>query len=508
MTTDTKCRLSPPTPDAARSDLDALKAEVAVIGTGPGGAVTAMLLAEAGYDVLLVEEGQNLPLDSAPHFSREEIVQKYRNGGVTIGMGRAKTAYVEGRCVGGGSQVNRGLYSRANPEVLAAWRREFAVVGMEDSEVQFHHEACEKVVTVSHLPGVAPPLSLKLREGGANLGWKVEELPRLVSYRHETKTGRLVSRKQSMTETFVPRFLRAGGRLVSDSRALNLTRTAGRWRVQTLCGGANGTRRAFELVAESVFLACGAIQTPALLRRSGITRNIGNTLRFHPMVKVVAAFPEEINPPGQLDPVHQVKQFDPRFSMGCSISSRPLLALSMVDHPDYLVEVDRNWRHMGIYYVQTTGGLGVIRTVPTFDDPLVRVEYSATELRDLGEGLRKLGECLFSAGAVALYPGIAGVPVIRSPGDLSLIPMEMPARRVNLSALHLFSTCPMGENEFRCGTDSFGRVRGTDNLYVSGAAILPSPTVVNPQGAVMAVAHRNALRFIENRRRPRSRQRA
>jgi choline dehydrogenase-like flavoprotein len=458
-----------------------------------------MLLAEAGCDVLLLEEGEHLPLDSAPHFSCDEIVQKYRNGGVTVGIGRAKTAYVEGRCVGGGSEVNRGLYSRANPKILAAWRRDFSIDGLEDAEIQSHHEACEKVVRVSHLPGIAPPLSLKLREGGLNLGWKVEELPRLVSYQQDATTGRLISRKQSMSETFVPRFLRAGGRLLSDSRALRLSRSAGRWRVRTFCSGGDGAKRSFDLVAETVFLACGAIQTPALLRRSGITRNIGNSLRFHPMVKLVAAFSEEINPPGQLDPVHQIKQFDPRFSMGCSISSRPLLALSLVDHPEHLAEVDRNWRHMGIYYVQTTGGLGVVRTVPGFTDPLVRVGYNAAELRDLGEGLQKLGECLFAAGAVALYPGIAGLPVLRSPGDLGLIPLEIPAKRANLSALHLFSTCPMGENEFRCGADSFGKVRGADDLYVSGASLLPGPTVVNPQGSVMAVAHRNALRFLERR---------
>jgi choline dehydrogenase-like flavoprotein len=34
-----------------------LTCEIAVIGSGPGGAITACLLAEAGRDVLLIEEG-------------------------------------------------------------------------------------------------------------------------------------------------------------------------------------------------------------------------------------------------------------------------------------------------------------------------------------------------------------------------------------------------------------------------------------------------------------------
>lgn len=502
MTSNSGCQF----PGAVPLGSDMRKVEVAVIGAGPGGAVTAMLLAEAGYDVLLVEEGPHLPLESSPHFSRGEIVQKYRNGGVTVGFGAAKTAYVEGRCVGGGSEVNRGLYARASPEVLAVWRRDFAIDGLTDAEMQFHHEACEQVVQVAPLPGMAPPLSIKLRAGAERLGWKVEAVPRLVRYQQESATGRLIGRKQSMTETVVPRFLRAGGQLLSDVRVQRLTRCAGHWRVRMVHSGSEGVMRACDLIAETVFLACGAIQTPALLRKSGITRNVGNNLRFHPMAKLVAAFSEEVNPPGQLDPVHQVKQFDPRFSMGCSMSSPPLLALSLAEHSGHLAEVDRNWRHMGNYYVQATGGVGVIRTLPGFNDPLVRVRYTQADMRDLGEGLRKLGECMFAAGAVALYPGIAGVPVLRSMADLERIPSEMPADRANLTALHLFSTCPMGENEFRCATDSFGRVRGVDALYVTGSAILPGPTVVNPQGSVMAVAHRNALRFIEQRR-PRSRRR-
>src|SRR3546814_2282337 len=69
---------------------DRMSAEIVVIGSGPGGAVTAALCAEAGRSVLLVEEGENLPLEAAPQFSHEEILQKYRNGGVNIAIGRSK----------------------------------------------------------------------------------------------------------------------------------------------------------------------------------------------------------------------------------------------------------------------------------------------------------------------------------------------------------------------------------------------------------------------------------
>jgi choline dehydrogenase-like flavoprotein len=487
-------------PDTLAAGADVLRAEVAVIGSGPGGAVSATLLAEAGHDVLLIEEGPHLSLESAPHFSREEILQKYRNGGVTVAMGRAKVAYVEGRCVGGSSEINRGLYHRTPPEVLETWRREFRVQACSPSELQPHFEACEQTARVSYLPGAAPAISLKLQEGATNLGWNCIEVPRLFSYARDGGRGS-PGTKQSMSETFVPRYLAAGGRLLPDTRVLRVARHGGRWR---LCAEhtANGMRkRTLEISAPTVVVACGAVQTPALLRRSGITRNVGDTLSFHPMAKVVARFAEPVNRLSDLEPVHQVKEFDPRFSMGCSVSKRPALALAMADHPEWLAEVDRDWSHMAIYYAQSTGGRGVVRTLPGFRDPLVRARYNPADMADLAEGLRRLCECLFAAGAVAVYPSLVGCPALRSPADPGKLPKTLPAEGANITALHLFSSCPMGEDEARCVTDSFGRVRGTDGLYIADASLLCTPTVVNPQGSVMAVAHRNALELINAGRR-------
>ncbi|MFQ3679098.1 MAG: NAD(P)-binding protein, partial [Pseudanabaenaceae cyanobacterium] len=47
-----------------------------MIGSGPGGAVTAQALAAAGREVLWLEEGPHWPLDSCAPFSRAELEQK------------------------------------------------------------------------------------------------------------------------------------------------------------------------------------------------------------------------------------------------------------------------------------------------------------------------------------------------------------------------------------------------------------------------------------------------
>ena len=59
--------------------------------------------------------------------------------------------------------------------------------------------------------------------------------------------------------------------------------------------------------------------------------------------------------------------------------------------------------------------------------------------------------------------------------------------------IHLFSSVPMGERRDRCALDSFGKVAGTDGLYVADGSMLPTSTTVNPQGTIMAIARRNVL---------------
>ncbi|WP_307959670.1 GMC family oxidoreductase N-terminal domain-containing protein [Sinorhizobium medicae] len=470
-----------------------MRADVVVVGSGPGGAVTAALCAEAGRSVLLVEEGPNLPVEWPAHFSRDEILHKYRNAGVSIALGSTQIAYVEGRCVGGGSEINRGLYHRSPAYVLDGWSADFEVHQLSLDELMPHFTACEEIARVEYLPGEASGMSTRLYEGAMTLGWHVIEAPRLYRY-----TGR-ASSKQSMSETFVPRFLEAGGWLIADTVVRHLSRSGGKWRLDATHAPAGGDPQPVEISADKVFVACGAVQTPALLRRSGLRKNIGNSLRFHPMLKVVAEFEDEVNVSGDFDPVHQIKEFEPHFGMGCSISSRPMLALAMASRPDCLAQLEHHWRRMGIYYVQTTGGCAMVRNLPLFRDPLIRVRHSEWDLHQYAEGLRRLAEALLAAGAIAIYPAAPGYPVLRSMADLRRLPESLPIRSGNLTSVHLFSSCPMGENDALCATDSFGRVRETDGLYIADASLLCGPTVVNPQGTVMAIAHRNAAHAIENR---------
>lgn len=466
----------------ARSAFDA---DVVVVGSGPGGAITAALLAEAGRDVLVLEEG---PAHGAPlrPYSLREMEAKYRGGGGLAAIGPIPVAYAEARCVGGGSEINSGLHHRPPPEVLDAWRRRYAIEQLDEAALAPHLAACEADVGVHARPGPAPAASRKLLAGASRLGLAAVDVPRYADYAAGGDGRRL-----GMTTSYLPRLAAAGGRLVADTRVLRLRQAGGDWHLLAAQPQGRVTLR-----ARTVFVAAGAVQTPALLRRSGVTHNVGDTLALHPMVRVLARFPDAVNPPDAGVATAQVKALAPRLSLGCSVSTPAFLALALAEHRLRLDAVDTDAARMALYYAMSTGGRGSVRVLPGLRDPLVRYRLGPDDLATLGEGVRVLCRALLAAGATEVYPGVRGLGALRSEADLARLPAVLPPARTSVVSLHLFASCPLGEDRRLSAVDSFGRVHDRPGLHVADASLLGGPPSVNPQGTVMGIVRRNALAFL------------
>ena len=458
------------------------RGEVIVIGSGPGGAITACLLAEAGKQVILLEEGPHLPLESCEPFSIQEVVQKYRNGGVTAALGANPIAYAEGRCVGGGSEINSGLYHRTPPDMLERWRREFEVEGLDESFLLPLFEAGERDLSVTAHAGPLPPISRMLGDGARARGWKSSEVPRWINN----------GTRQSMTKTYIPRAIAAGCTLQAETRVRNMHRSSGTWHLEAT--GPGGVAVSFD--AESVFVCGGAIHSAALLRRSELSVNAGRNLQMHPTVKVVAEFAEPINEEHSGVAAHQVKEFSPLFSFGCSISTPPFLSVALADSPREGLDLDRRWKHMAIYYAMIVPeGRGRVTPIAGFNDPVVRYALTLTDRRNLARALRVLCENLFAGGAIRVFPCTRPAQWLTS-SELSKLPEILDNGQSGLMTVHLTSSCAMGERRDVATVDSFGRVFGQNHLYVSDAGILCTAPGVNPQGTIMALARRNALRYL------------
>ena len=473
-----------------------LRVEHVVIGSGPGGALTACLRAEAGQEVLMLEEGAFLQQESCVPFSQDEMVSKYRNGGVTVAMGNPSVSYVEGRCVGGGSEINSGLYYRLPEDIREVWQQKFNIEAFGAADLLPHYEAIERDLSVGPWQGQLSAASLKLKEGADKLGWKAVEVPRCFRYDSASDQGP-VGKRQSMTRTYIPRALKAGARLLPHAKAMRISRQGTKWHI----AGKMTTepRESFEIEAESVSLACGAIQTPVLLMRSGLASGSSMNFRFHPTVKVVARFNEEINFPGMGVPVHQVKEFAPAVSLGCSISAPPFLALSLQGHAFTAQDLSESWRHMAVYYAAATGGVGRISLLPFFEDPLVTCRLSEDDLKQSADALRRLCQCLLAAGARDVFPVVEGLTRLTSPEQLSSLPACLSRKQAELMTVHLMASCPSGENREACVTDSWGHVFGQQGLWVADASLLPGAPGINIQGPVMAIVRRNVLQSLTNK---------
>jgi choline dehydrogenase-like flavoprotein len=364
-----------------------------------------------------------------------------------------------------------------------------------DHELAPHFAAVEAALSIGFHPTGGGPASRKLRDGAAALGWDVLEVPRWVDV-DVTEGGRRTETRRSMRRSYLANAVEAGARILTGCRVRRLRRRSESWEVEARWTPAGGVPRPLHLQADTVVLSAGAIQTPALLRRSGIRSHVGDTLALHPTAKMAARFPDGVHGEGEAVGVHQVPHFKPDFSLGCSVSSAPYQALALLEHREALGHVAEHAHRTAVYYAMTSGGEGTVRTVPGFADPLVRYDVGTDVLERLSRGLLALGRALQAAGAEELYPVVAGVGAVRTREGLAAIPSVLPGAGANLMTVHLMGTCPMGERRDRCAVDSFGHVHGQRGLLVADASLFCGAVGVNPQGTLMALVRRNALRFL------------
>jgi choline dehydrogenase-like flavoprotein len=469
--------------------------EVLVVGSGAGGATTAAILAEAGLDVLVVEEGEWVDQGTVAPFSLEQMDRQYRAGGVTVALGRPSIAYTEGRCAGGGTEVNSGLYRRPAEATLARWRTEWGIRDFTDDEFFANCDEVERALSVQTVPGAHTPASERLRRGAAALGWDHDEIPRWMRYPEggDASTGE----RQSMTRTYLPRAIGAGARMLCEHRVDRFVLDRDR-AFRAELSGPEG--RPVTVDFDDVVVCGGAIQSPALLQRSGLRGRVGHGLAVHPTVKLAARFDEAVNVAADV-PVHQVKEFSPDLSFGGSASHPGLVALALTDSWAEMRAAVTAWPEIAVYYAAITSeGRGRVTAVPGMADPLVTYRLTRRDRALLGQGLARLALVMLAAGAREVFPSFRDAPVVRARADLAALSDTFRATAASVMTVHLCSTVPMGEDRRIAAADSFGRVHGTANVFVNDASLLPDAPGVNPQASVMAVALRNARRLAEARR--------
>jgi choline dehydrogenase-like flavoprotein len=122
----------------------------------------------------------------------------------------------------------------------------------------------------------------------------------------------------------------------------------------------------------------------------------------------------------------------------------------------------------------------------------VRYALTQDDVRLARRGARILADLLLAAGAQEVYPSLPGVPaVVRTPREAEAIERDGPseARAYAMTMTHLFGTARMGSDAASSVVGLDFQHREARRLYVADSSVFPSNTGVNPQVAIMAVAH-------------------
>jgi choline dehydrogenase-like flavoprotein len=280
-----------------------LEADVCVVGSGAGGGVMAGVLSERGLKAVVLEAGGYF--DDAD-FDQLEI-PAYRNlywRGGPRPTGDMNVTLQAGCCLGGGTVVNWSTSLRTTPWVREQWEREFGLEDLAGADFDRHLDAvCERLRVndrCSQLNGAQQ----RLKAGAEKLGWSFRLAQRNTDerrYSFETAGyigfGDPTGAKQSTAKTYLQDAYNRGAVLVTRCRAKRILVERGRARgVEATWSDPQRARAAKVTVrAPQVVVACGALESPALLLRSGIGGPaVGDYLRLHPCTATLGFYREDL----------------------------------------------------------------------------------------------------------------------------------------------------------------------------------------------------------------------
>ena len=484
-----------------------LTADVCVVGSGAGGGTAAAVLAAAGKEVVVLEAGGYY--DDAD-FDGAELKGFYN---LYLDRGFASTAdrsvgLLAGECVGGGTVVNYCTSFRTPDDVRSEW----AASGVPWFASEEYTRSLDAVCARLHVNLEHNRVSAReevLQRGLRSLGWHVDAMPRNVIGCDQGEVcgycglGCAIGAKQSTAKTWLADAQNAGARIFADTRVMRVCIANG------AASGVEAQTKAGHRVAvrcKAVVVGCGAIHTPALLLRTGLTnQQIGRNLRLHPVSNVCGVFDEEIRPwRGTMQAIYSDEHRRMTGNYGVKYETtalQPVIAAAVLPWRE-----PRQYRAL-LEKLAHTSGIGVLLrdrdggrvTVDRTGWPVTHYALSEFDRAHLRKGFHGAARILEAAGARLIYSPHAKFCSYQpgQRGSLESFAHDMDAAgwrsgQLALFSFHIMGSARMGNSPRSSATNPEGETWETRGLYVMDGASFPSASGVNPMISIEAIAHRNA----------------
>jgi choline dehydrogenase-like flavoprotein len=500
---------------ALKADL-ALEADIAIVGTGAGGATAAEILSAAGLSVVMIEEGplatssdfHMLEREAYPQLYQESAARKTRDKAINI---------LQGRCVGGGTTINWTSSFRTPSTTLAYWSRTFGIAGFTEADLAPWFERVERRLNITPWEVAPNENNDVLRRGAQALGIPVATIRRNVKGCWNIGycgVGCPTNAKQSMLVTAIPAALSNGATLLTRTRAWTFDHSGGHVTALNCIGlDARGTDpgpRRIVVRAKTFIAAGGAIGTPALLLRSGApdpAAIVGKRTFLHPTVVSAALMPHRVDgyagAPQTVYSDHFLDSLPVEGPIGYKLEAPPLhpvlvattLSGDGAAHARWMRELPRMQVLIALmrdgFHPESEGGTVSLRGdgTPSLDYPLDDYFWDGAR-----RALATMAEIQFAAGATTVMPvhvsGASYANWSEARAGIAALPLKPLATPV-VSA-HVMGGCPLGSDPMRAVADLDGRHHHLDNVYVFDGSLFPTSIGANPQLSIYGIVARLA----------------
>jgi long-chain-alcohol oxidase len=484
-----------------------LECDVCVIGSGAGGGTAAGVLAAAGLDVVGVEAGGYYDDGDFDGGEYEGYGRMYMYGGGAATHDQS-VGLLAGSCLGGGTTVNYTTSFRTPDDVREEWASHGVPAFATDEYGASLDAVCERL-GVNQEHNTESTREQVLHRGLSGLGWHVDSMPRNVRGCDQGENcgycgfGCRLGAKQSTVKTWLADAHAAGTRVLVNTSAERVLVDAGAARgVQARTGGGHRVT----VRARAVVAACGAIHTPALLRRSGLrNENIGRHLRLHPATVIWGVFDEEVRPwEGTMQAIYSDEHRYMDDGYGVKYETAAI-------HPSLLVNFSP-WRGgreharimealphsvpVGVLLRDRDGG--EVR-VGRDGNPVVRYRLSDYDVAHMRKGADGAAQILEAAGAQHIFSSHSRL-VSYEPGHSGGRQQFMrdadacgwDAGRCTYSSFHIMGSARMGGSPATSACNPRGETWDVRDLYVCDGSAFPTASGVNPMISIESIAHMNA----------------
>ncbi len=457
--------------------------DVVVVGSGAGGGVVAGELAQRGRDVLLLETGPHL---TAADFSRWEAKATHdlfwpiRFAHLPDGD---VVAFLAGRCVGGTTTINTKVALRAHEKDVAKWHEATGLTSdgstpFARSDLDPYYDRVEQRLGVRERSDWQKCVRT-VAAGFEKLGHELEPVMAYTDgncmHCGSCLQGCPTNAGKSTANTYIADAWARGLLELRPESAVDRVVVDGGRATGIEYTDAGGERHTVH--ADTVVVAGGALNTPQILKRSGLdSAAIGANLGLHPVRLVYGLFDEPQDAHMTYPISSHCMDFqhdeDGGFVIECSTIQDPISFATTIRDEDgpmwgpRLTEAVSKFRHwIGVLAMvndENNASVVVEDGVERFD-----VAFNEREQRRLADSVYFSRKVLEAAGATQVcWTGIAST--------------------------HVQGSCRMGDDPARSAVDRNGRVHGVEGLYVGDGSLVPRTMSVNPSLTIMALATRLA----------------